>query len=206
MIRWNWTVALGLFFAACGASGGTVPVSECTTDEDCVRIAQEVNDALLAPTDRSLTFDSASCEPNGLRTSGACMCTVAEGMSGTWSFTLGARVDCDRYGRSGNCIVSVDDFLGCDVATENICDAPCTSAVAAIQADEDATFDAEIRTATCVPNTDADNVRMCHTVYRVDDRCYAGTLLPYGPNQAYDCALTNEAIIQLETARIAMGG
>jgi hypothetical protein len=132
------------------------------------------------------------------------MCTVAEGVSGTWSFTLGLRVDCDRYGRSGNCILPADDFSGCDVATENVCDAPCTSAIAAIQADEDATFDAEVRTATCVADTD--DVRVCDTVYRVEDRCYAGPLLPHGPNQAYDCALTDQEIIRLEAARIAIGG
>jgi len=193
-------MVLGLLWAACGSSGGTAPTSECSVDADCERMAQGVIETLLAPTGRSLRLDGASCEPNGSRTPGACMCSVAEGTDGTWTFSLGQRRDCDRYGRSGDCIAPAEDFSGCDVATASSCDAPCASALAIIEADEDAAFDAVIRTTTCV--SDTSDLRTCHTVQRVDDRCYAGVLSPYGLNEAYDCALTDDEIIRLEAARI----
>ncbi len=92
---------------------------------------------------------------------------------------------CFVYGRAGDCLLSDDDFSGCEPDDASSCEASCQLLEERLASDADKTFDTEVIEAVC-------NGGSCTNVVRIGEQCYVDGSNSQG--RAYDCDAGAEAI------------
>lgn len=191
--------------AGTGGPGPSSGACECFNDAVCVESAAAFVEDLNQP--RRIDgrrYIGAACITRNNNDSRRCcfarpaVCACYYGWNGSTerimdnAEILGNRTTCDVWDRAQGCLYSSCEFLGCDPSDASSCDAVCDEVMARLAADEARTIEVTTRTTYCnrVSCT-------CRTVHRIADRCYASRS-PVA--KAYDCALSDDAILAMEYA------
>ncbi|MBN1606208.1 MAG: hypothetical protein JW940_06220 [Polyangiaceae bacterium] len=174
-----------------GGSGSSEPgARECEKTSDCVPGVEARLAALSGPVQNARRVASGECTPASVAAdtksvSGyACDCSL----EGSGSLMIGpVGLGCYVRGRAGDCLFDDSDFSGCTLAESDRCQDVCAELEVRLEADAARTFETEVVYTTCEQYS-------CHSVVKVDGRCYADFSFEQG-GLSYDCSLGGKAIL-----------
>jgi hypothetical protein len=176
-----------------GMTGMMPPEFECSSDAQCGEYVQDLaGDLERRAAQPELALHEARCITGCVEpTACACVYTIAGRayLDAVNVFVLGGSTGCDVYGRAPYCLEQPDAFSGCEPDDPASCEAACASALDVVQTDA-AGYAVDVRTAECVE-------RDCRWVWRIDDRCFAGSIARGGKGDLEQpCALSDAEILE----------
>lgn len=162
--------------------------SECDDDDECVEQAESELDALSRPLDDPPSIVASACEVGAVMletrsVSGSfCDCEHDDGRS----TMLGPNgLGCYLFGRGGDCLLSDDDFNGCEVNDPLSCTDACDLLQERLADDAARRFDTRVVEARCQSGA-------CSSIVQIDDQCYVDG--SYEQGRAYSCEDGSELI------------